>query len=299
MTSMSCFSWGGARLLSTQPKRISHSVFANSKRHPESFRSPCIWGLGFESSAPLLSTGWLPKGRVRCALEALAGAVSEVVATPICCSTLCLRLLFPGRAGRRVDECCSEIRWLCMLCSCRTALRVVIFSCAVLSLKAATEILTVHSTFWWWSTPKGALPVFTSEMRNALEAQLLSFKWQQNSLLQAVSRVAWGWDLTCNVVQCWACFNWDRVRFLHGVCYDAALCLWEKNSVYNMPTFELLVSGAAQRQWRAFQLLILSYQPGAGMAQGAERDTTSSAGIQPALLTDSSYHMALHGKLER
>lgn len=101
------------------------------------------------------------------------------------------------------------------------------------------------------------------------------------------------------VVQCWACFNWDRVRFLHGVCYDAALCLWEKNSVYNMPTFELLVSGAAQRQWRAFQLLILSYQPGAGMAQGAERDTTSSAGIQPALLTDSSYHMALHGKLER
>lgn len=197
MTSMSCFSWGGARLLSTQPKRISHSVFANSKRHPESFRSPCIWGLGSESSAPLLSTGWLSKGRVRCALEALAGAVSEVVATPICCSTLCLRLLFPGRAGRRVDECCSEIRWLCMLCSCRTALRVVIFSCVVLSLEAATEILTVHSTFWWWSTPKGALPVFTSEMRNALEAQLLSFKWQQNSLLQAVSRVAWGWDLTC------------------------------------------------------------------------------------------------------
>lgn len=62
------------------------------------------------------------------------------------------------------------------------------------------------------------------------------------------------------VVQRCACFKWARVGFLHGVCCDAVLCLWEKNSIDNMPTFELLVSSAAQGQLRAFQLLVLSCQ---------------------------------------
>lgn len=36
-----------------------------------------------------------------------------------------------------------------LLCSCRAALRAVVCSCVALSLEAATEILTVRSTFWW------------------------------------------------------------------------------------------------------------------------------------------------------
>lgn len=92
------------------------------------------------------------------------------------------------------------------------------------------------------------------------------------------------------VVQRCACFNWARVGFLHGVCYDGMLCLWEKNSADNMPTFELLVSSAARSQLRAFQLLVLSCQRGAGWHKELR-------GTQPALLMDSPYHVALHKKL--
>lgn len=85
-----------------------------------------------------------------------SAGVLTVGTTPICCFSLCLRLLFPGRAGRRASpwNCCSNPYWQCCL--------------------------LVSPFLWVCKAPRWSLcanPVFCPE--------LLSLVWQQSSLLQA------------------------------------------------------------------------------------------------------------------